>query len=326
MTTHKLEAGSVEAVAKGLQAKHYIAEAQKAFPQDAVTPKISNIVSYLNDLVNIAPRNEYFAGNAIVTSLGYTIINQILWAFRKSQAALNTPAPSIDIFNDGFGEQYETRATEDQMEGNGMAQLPAFNALALKGVYKSLLRMQVGNIAFSADFPVRMPHEILHEMLTKENDELIAKAYAAQSAKEIEQSRAAAAIGAEMLKQATAQKVRNASKNKIEMDHVLDELQKTMPDQMTDDKWDDIPLWMQYKLTCSVFKQVVKAIAIESRSQPEGSHTRDRLLDLIDVMQLELEAAYNSAEVRLAFALERLDERHEVIVKKKKAVVETATV
>lgn len=304
-TVNKLEAAQTNALAQVL------IDASQA----AQKAKLSNLTAYLDELANIAPRNEYFASNAVCTSIGYTLCNQLLWDFRKKQTALNTPAPTVDIFNDGYGEMYEQRATRNQMIDNGMDDLPIFNALALKGTYKSMLRMQLGNTAYAAEFPVRMPHEILHEMLTQENDELIAKAYAAQSASEIASSKAATLIKAEMMKQASSQKERNAPKNKVETDFVMNELQKAIPEPFSDEIWNELPLWVQYKLTTSVFKQIVKAIATESRKHPEGSHTRDQLLEMIDAMQLELECAYRTAEIRLAFNMERLNERHEVIVK-----------
>lgn len=297
----------------------YINQAASTIDPDQETATmLTNVNTRFNELVCIAPRNEYFAGNAVCISLGYTILNQMLWKHRRDNS-VKAPEPTIDYLNDAYGEMYEQRATDAQMHDNGMDKLPVFDAIPLLGVYKNLLRMQVGNTAYAADFPVRMPHEIVHEMLTKENDQQLAQAYASLTAQEIAQSRAAQAIGAAMAKLTSSQKERNISKNKAEMDFVLNEFKNKCPDKLTDEVWATIPLWVQYKLVCSVFKQVVKAIAVETRKEPTGSANRDRLLALVDEMYLELEAASKTAEIKLAFALERLDERHDVLAKKVEA-------
>lgn len=269
---------------------------------------LSNIDTTLNALAAVAPKSEYFASNGIVTSLGYYVANQLLWEFRRTNAVI-ADTPLGDVTDDGH--IYPTSRSDpkaDFMHDAGMQELPRFNALPLVGVYKTLLHMQKGSV-YASDFPVTTPNEILAKLITGEREEETRKAYEAVGNVEINASRAAAAIKHQIAARIAARPV-FTDRNKHEMQAVLDTIKKTAPETLTDDLWTGIPVWVQYKFSMSVFNQVIKAIAYDTTINPEGSDTRTRLLTMADELMLELEAANKHPDVKLAFALDRLSDRH----------------
>jgi hypothetical protein len=279
---------------------------------EEIVSVISNPMDHLDALARLAPRSEYFAASAIVGSLGYSVINQLLWQHRKASATTRLEAPTIDIFNDDYGDTYERMATEQAMHDIGMESLPNFDALKLIGAYKKLLRHQMGNIIQARDFPVRKPHEILHEMLNGERakSEELDAAYAAITEEEIKASPAAKAIREAIERRKANLAVHDLAKEKSETEYVLSELQKAMPEDLDDEKWAEIPVWMQYKLTTMIHRQVVNAVASESANRERDTNNLSELIELCSVVQLELEAAGRTSEVKLAFVQQRLTERH----------------
>ena len=175
MKTHTVEPGTMaqamskaftdpidtNAVERGLNTKAYIAETQTTTYVGDVPTMLSNITSYLDRLAALAPRAEYFASNGFVTSLGYYVVNQILWEYRKANAVHNV---GDDITDDG----YDYPDARPISEVAPQAELPRFNAVPLLGAYKVALRQQRGT-AFAADYPPTTPNEILGAMLTSED-------------------------------------------------------------------------------------------------------------------------------------------------------------
>jgi len=272
---------------------------------------LTNIQEHLDTLQNLAPRNAYFACSAVATSLGYTIVNQLLWANRKANAK-TAAKPSIDWLNDGSAEQHIAETNAAHVEEIGLQSLPQLNALLLTGVYKGMMRRQMANVAYCVDFPPRQPNEILAEMLSNDNTAETAAAYKELTDKEITTSRAVLAIRAEMAKQSKMQTIRDEAKHKGETEYVLGELMNSRQGELTDELWEGIPLFVQYKLTISVWKQTVKALVFSINTTAEPDDIQARLFDLVNTMQLELELAARDPEIKLAFALEKLDERHEL--------------
>jgi hypothetical protein len=276
---------------------------------------LTNPMEHLEELASLAPANEYFAGNAIVGSLGYSLLNQLLWNFRKLNAAPKAPDPVIDIFNNSYAEQFERRLADEAMEDNGHSTLPTFDATKLIGAYMHMLYVQRGNFQFSEKYPTRMPHEILHEMQTQDRSNEVNKAYEELEAKMIEESPAANAIRAEQNRAKRALAEHQVKAHKAEQAYVLSLLQKEIPARMTEADWQSIPLYIQYKWTVFVYKQLLKAIVQEQRVSDRSDDKFERLLEMVNTVQLELEAAARTSEVKLAFEEERLDERHELLTK-----------
>jgi hypothetical protein len=268
---------------------------------------ISNPMTILDKLHALAPRNEFFAANAIFTSLGYSIVNHLLWNQRKSQAKASIPVPTIDGLNDGYGREEETRATEDAMHDHGLEALPSLTITSeIIGAYKTMWARQKRS-PFATDFPVREPHEILHELQTNKRAADVDTVY-----REVIERLANPGV-ARALKAATETtraRLEPLEKNKheVEQNFVLGEIQATRRCELTDDIWDTIPLWVQYKLVKSVHNQIIKAAAFASVKA--DSEVEFDLIELANDVQLELEAAARSPEVKLAFALERLVDKH----------------
>lgn len=273
-----------------------------------VTPLLSNIDGTLTKLCSLAPKSEYFASNGIVTSLGYYISNQLLWDFRKTNAKI-ADTPQDDVTDDGhIYPSSRSIPKDDFMEAAGMSELPRFNAIPLIGAYKTMLHLQKGSV-YAADYPVTTPNEILAKLITGEREEETRKAYEAIGNVEIAASRAAAAIKHQIAARVAARPT-FTDRNKVEMAAVLGTLKKAAPEVLSDDLWAGIPIWVQYKFSMSVFNQVIKAIAYETTVEPNGSDTRTRLLAMADELMLELEAANKHPDIKLAFALDRLTDRH----------------
>lgn len=281
---------------------------------------ITNPMDHLDTLINIAPANEYFAANAIVGSLGYSLLNQMLWNFRKLNAKPKAPAPTIDIFNDSYAEKFVRAASEEISEDNGHTKLPEFNATALVGVYMHMLYMQRGNVQFAEQYPVRMPHEILHEMQIQDRTSETAAAYEKIDAAIINASPAALAILAEKKRNMQVVSAHQAKQHEVEQAYILTQLKDAAPERLTEAAWQAIPLYIQYKWTVFVYKQVLKAIVQEQRATDRSTDKFDRLIELVGTIQLELEAAASTSEVKQAFIEERLDERHELIKQESKLV------
>lgn len=274
---------------------------------------LTNPMEHLDALISIAPANEYLAGNAIVGSLGYSILNQLLWSYRKSNAKEKAPTPTIDIFNETYAEKFERQASEDMSKDSGHSKLPKFDATQLIGIYMQMLYIQRGNLQFSEKYPVRMPHEILHEMQVQDRQTETAAAYEVLDNAIINTSPAAAAVFAEKKRSLQVVDAFKAKQHKVEQDYILNQLKQAAPEHLSEAAWQVIPLYIQYKWTMFVHKQIIKAIVQEQRATDRSFDKFERLLELASTIQLELEAAARTAEIKQAFAEERLDERHELL-------------
>lgn len=282
---------------------------------------LTNPMDHLETLVTMAPANEYFAANAIVGSLGYSLLNQMLWNFRKLNARARAPAPTIDIFNDSYAEKFVRAASEDMSEDNGHTKLPEFDATQLTGAYMHMLYMQRANLQYAEKYPVRMPHEILHEMQIQDRASETAAAYEKIDAAIINASPAATAILAEKKRNMQVVSAFQAKQHEVEQAYILTQLKNAAPERLNEAAWQAIPLYIQYKWTVFVYKQVLKAIVQEQRAIDRSSDKFDRLIELVGTIQLELEAAAGTSEVKTAFAEERLDERHELVKKEETKLI-----
>ena len=271
---------------------------------------LSNVMQYVDELNKLAPRNGFFAINAITSQIGYALCNQLLWDYRRKSQAIALPAPTIDIFNDEASAKAEETEVSKRTLALGLPELPRVNALPLTGAYKMLLRLNLSN-QLSKDFPAQMPHEVIHRLQSPENPGLDA-AYADMQQREISNNAAARAIRQAMSTIGTKIAASNEARNKAEADHVLREIQSHPSGELTDATWEDLPVYFQYKMVYAVQRQAIKAYAYLMSISNEIDDTASRLGDLINTMQLELEAAAATAEVKLAFTLERMGSAEDV--------------
>lgn len=275
-----------------------------------IAPILSNPVQYLDRLVCIAPSAEYFAQSAIMASLGYAVINQHLFAYRKAHAKAKTELPDIDWFNGQYADSFEDRIDAEMSADNGHAKLPDFDAIPFTGIYMQLFRDQRGNSQYSAKYPPRAPNEIIHEMQTNDRGNEIRKAARELDEALIAASPARRAIMAELNKTKRALDDYQVRQHKAEMAYMVPLLQNVMPGRLTDAMWATIPLFIQYKLTYFVYNQATKAAANESSQRAREGDKFEELLEMVDAIHLELEAAARTAEVRLAFESNRIDEKY----------------
>ena len=275
---------------------------------------LTKVTTLIDDLYKIDQRAGFFALNGLTTSLGYSVLNAHVWAYRKSRST--KPLNSIDIFNDGFADDYESIASARNVVDLGFDTLPQYDMTKLTGVYKRLL-YQANTDELAKSFAPRMPSEILLELTKRreESPEVIA-AYASYHETLIAKSPAAAAIVEAQRVQAARQAERDTKDAAVTTDYVLSELQGTRPEGMNDDTWEGVPMWIRYKFVFGIHKQACSAIAREQQLRDSDFDKMDALLALAGVLQLELEAAARTSEVKAATNLGRLD-NHQLVTNKR---------
>jgi hypothetical protein len=121
-------------------------------------------------------------------------------------------------------------------------------------------------------------------------------------------------IEAKLKENKVRQDARAIRKAQDEIDHIHSELAAIPYEPFNDGAWSRLPLWAQFKLTRSVHKQVISAIANENEKPADERIHLEALNDLGEVVLLELEAADRMPEVRLAFEKGVLNiERHSLL-------------
>lgn len=280
-----------------------------------IAPILSNPSGYLNTLANLSPGAEYFASNSILASLGYVVINQFLWAYRKEHAKDKPAQKTIDDFNDEYADMFAKDVDKAMTRDNGLSKLPEFDAIPLAPVYMWMFYMQRGNAAYSTKYPPRMPYEVLHEMQTQDRSAEIQDELRKLDNARIAASPARFALMAEKNKAAKVLEEFVLKQHRAEMDHIVKSLACLVPDELTDGHWASIPLFVQYKLLFFVYKQAVKTVAKMTEAYKRDDNKFNEAIELVDTIHLELEAAARTPEVKLAFESGRLDERHDICVK-----------
>lgn len=268
-------------------------------------PTLSNAADHLHELNKIAPRSAFFARASILGTLGYAVCNQLIWANRRARAHINEAAPDIDIFNDECAERSVDVAGKRNAYEQGMVELPEWDAMPLAGVFKSILAHQNGE-QFAKQFRPTMPHEIIRGIFSNNNEMEIDAAYADLINKEIGNSAAAEAIRKAMGVLDVKLDAKQIADHKAEENAVLKHFQFVATDDLTDEAWETIPMYVQYRFTYAIYKQALKAFAFLMKTNRRPDESASRLIQMIDTMTLELQAAGRTTEVRLAFDLERM--------------------
>jgi hypothetical protein len=290
-----------------------------------ILPMISNLNVHMDELHAISGRNAYFALNAVCNTLGYSIVNQMLWKNRKEQQRMSVDAPTIDIFNDEAAEAMDIESARGFAGDLGFTTLPEFNAIPLTGAYKRILQLQRADFTLSKDFPATMPHEILHR-LQQPQEQGVNDEYVKFMEKEIESSAAADAIKNAVKALGTKLDEREQAKKNNENDIVLKQIQGYLSEQLSDELWEGIPQYMQYRLVFPIYKQAIKALAFLIAKDKKPDAAVSRLLKLIDTITLELQGAARTEELKMAFDMERMgsaENLNVVVAEPEAAEVET---
>lgn len=324
-----------DAVARRLATREYIEDTRKVAndaltdPHDAKALLCNPFTTYLphlakssDALTDTGGMHEYLAINAITTSLGYAVVAQLLAEFRKLSAP-QIPEPEIDVFSN-YQELYDEQMRAERTTELGYTALPVFHAVPMAGVYMRLLFGQRADPKYGPRWPAKPPHEILHEMQTGDRAKLLMAAYA-EIDKDIigRDNPALANIEAALEKSNRARDEANAAKFPAERDYVLRALQKARPSPFTDDVWDELPLYIQYRYSVMVYNQYINAIRSQRQDRERNLENLSTISDLaqqVGMLHLEIEAAFKTAEVQAAFAQGKLeDSRHDIRIKVKPA-------
>jgi hypothetical protein len=276
------------------------------------TPIINNVMESLNELNNVAPRAAFFARASILGSLGYAVCSQLIWNNRRARLHINEAAPDIDIFNNERADASVEVASKRNASEQGMVELPDWDATPLAGVFKSMLAEQCGE-ALAKQYKPTMPHEIIRGIFSNNNEVELDSAYADMINREIGSSSAADAIRKAMGVLDNKLNDKQIADHKYEENTVLSHLQFVATDNLNDQAWETIPLFVQYRFAYAVYKQSLKAFAFLMRTNRRPDESATRLIKLIDSLTLELQAAGRTPEVQLAFDLERMGSTENIV-------------
>jgi hypothetical protein len=302
----------------GLATKDYIAHAGDAAaaalaPAATSSMLLYNVIDYIDELEPLSPIGAYLARNAISMSLGFAVISQLRRELRNANQP-QAPAADIDVLGK-YQALFDQERERDRTEELGYVALPPFDAKPLAGVYMHMLYEQRATFQFADRWPVRMPHEILHQIQEGGPNAGLAEAYHALQLQVLGPDNPA--LGRIMADKARIAAVRS-EQDKVafaaERAYVLQTLQDTRPEPLTDEVWHEIPLYMQYRFSTMAFNQVCKATSVESLSRDVDYTRLGQLGQVAAHMCLEIEAAFKTAEVQAAFEQKRLDSRHDIRV------------
>jgi hypothetical protein len=323
----------VASVQRAASAAHYINTAangtHEAMIIGEVAPILTNATTRMDELVKFSESADYFAANGILASLGWNVINGLLWNFRQRNATAAAPEASVDAFADMINTR-SGRGEQDRMStDNGFDATERFDYTQdfCVSVYKQLFFNQKGStVQAAAKFPPTAPHVVLHEMQVGNRDKELSEAVSEFKKEQLQKSPARLELEAAT---AVTKKVFDAHQtkmHKLEESYVLNEIKRVLPEELTDANWAMFPLIAQYKWTFSVYRQVIKAYGYESSLDAPDEHKLQQLADLAGEMRLELEGAARTKEIRLAFTNGQLTDKHELMTSVKEVIATAARV
>jgi hypothetical protein len=268
---------------------------------------LSHPVDLINKLYKIDEFRGYIAANVLTNALGYAVLNGMLWDNRKLTKVRATAAMAEECFGvDGFNEEEADKTLlPDNWLGleNGLSDLPRPKMANFLGVYKQLLREQLSE-QHAKDMPPTMPQEViaqLHGKKPRDNGE-----QAAFIAKMIEDSGLPLTL---MQKQIDTAKTRQAEQNARqyakERDALIGEFKATLPEAFSNEHWQTLPAYIQYRYVFGVYKQIMASVAKAATEATEGKDDAlakfDNALELAKEVHAELKATEQHPQVQLAF-------------------------
>lgn len=271
---------------------------------------LSNPMEYIDELTKLNPFWGTVALRVMTSAFGWYAVSAILWEYRKRNQAPKVTS-SIDWLNDTINEIKEKQEAQTNFEEQGHNTLPFVQGLKLVGAYKYLYMLTANaDDIRSMDMPT--PAVLFERMRSNERDrsEVLA-AYEAFDTERFKDSPNFAHVKERLERNKKTQDERAVKKAQDELDHIHFELASTPHEILTDAVWMQVPLWAQFRLIRSIYKQVISAIANELEKPADERLALEDLHKLGNTIHAELSAADRNPEVRLAFEKKILDhERH----------------
>lgn len=293
-----------------------------AYTGDDIPFVATHVLDVIARLSAIDPFRAFIAANVITNSLGYISLNAHLWDMRKNAQTrkLESQADELGLALCDLGnanntiDRYNEWRTKDTLMADletSVQPLPTVNGLELLGVYKGML---AGQLTASFKQKPSMPQDILAQITTPQAvnvdaiiDELNKQALekAGLSSSLIEAARA---------KRTAANASREQQKMESETKAMIELFKTTATEPFSDEYWGAFPVWKQYQFLFMVYRQIMSAIGnamvdIERRID-EAQIRFDQLVELGAEIRLELITMYKFAEVRQAFAEDRLNAKY----------------
>lgn len=278
---------------------------------------INNPLETVDKLNNLSAFHGFNALSSICNSLGWYVINALVWEWRVANKTVikskfdifdnDAPVPTLDDMAEARNEAAAERAAEQNVIDNGFGVLPKVDGIKFAAAYKGMLKSLQGYTEYDLS-RLPMPNGIFNQMMEGVDGRRVDEAAAKFTERLIAHHASKADIEKSMQRRLTAAPPRDIARETKQLDHVMLSLQRVVREPLSDATWGMLPLWAQYKISHNVRQQVIQALTLElSRKNISDRKNEIELLDLLEEVDLELRSAASNAEIKLAFELGKLD-------------------
>lgn len=276
------------------------------------TAIISNPLSYIDELEKLSPFWADVALRTFTSNIGYYAVGSIMWTFRKRNQAPAVTS-TIDAFNGMLADKAQDEFNEEVQDMQGIKTVPFIEGEKLVAAYKHLF-IECSRKQINPNFDLPSPAAMYARNQKPDQDRSeIGDAYDSFELERLKDSPTFKHIKAKMEQSKLRDDQRAKNKAQIEIDHIHREIRDTNPEPMNNEVWGTIPLWAQYKFTLSIYRQCISAIDAETKLPSEERLHIFELSKLAETVLLELQAARNDAQVKLAFEKGNLKaENHDI--------------
>ncbi len=262
---------------------------------------LSNPMSYIDDLSKYNPFWGSVALRVLCSTIGYNVVNTILWDYRKRNKAPEYKS-GIDWLNDSIADIQAKEESEKSLESKGLETLHFLDGNTMIGAYKYLFMLVTGSGEDAGNMELPSPAVLFERMREKDKDRsLVLAEYETFQMERFKDSPNFEYVKARLERNKKANDTRAVRKAQDEIDHIHAELASVKHEVFDDGVWARIPLHMQFRIIKSVHNQVNSAIANEMEKPADERTYLEDLNALGEVLLLELQAADREAEVKLAF-------------------------
>lgn len=274
---------------------------------------LPNPLDVIDKLHTMSP----FFGNRALTnftsSLGYYVVNALLWQYRKDNARPSTES-TIDWRNRTEADKDIEAATASAIdETSAHVSLPRVDGLQFIANYKQLLFALEDKKLDNKQFQFPDPITIFNQMKSTKNQPATDAAYDSLAYANIKSEDVKRRLHVIEETRKAAFIERNETHAGFELDHILGEIGATKAEHFTDADWARLPRYIQYRTIVGIQKQVMGAFVSEMR-KPSAERTQEfNLGEFADELQADLQQLLDDPEIVLAFDEGKLDAtRHSI--------------
>lgn len=281
--------------------------------QSKNTPIVSNPMQYIEELSKMSAFWGDVALRTFTSNIGYYAVGSIMWAFRKRNQMPEVTS-NIDAFNGMLADADKKEFDEVVTEMQGNKTLPFIKGEKLIAAYKFLF-IECSRNQINPNFDLPNPAAMYARNQKPEADRTeTEQAYDSFELERLKNSPTFAHIKAKMEQSKNRDDLRARKKAQTELDHIHTVIRDTEYEPFTDDVWNTIPVWAQYKFALSVYRQCISAVDAEAKLPSEERLHLFDLAKLAETLLLELQMARAHEQVKLAFEKGNLKENHEITI------------